>query len=394
MKYFFIILLLASVSVQNADARGRGSLADSLMYLHSVANNPDFNGLVGPMLDSGRYGRRYSAPAILGCSGACAYQLYTHSLKLELVYLHGNDEAGAAKKTVVRLFSDLVKTGNYRVRMLAADRQVLVQGGRDIMEYNYSDRADETPLKIDIYQTPTVLADETPYAGKFPELPSPKADPQIVVYKRKGCKDAVERDNGIFANGVLISGSKTISGCNDFLNGTWYSDDWRTTGKDWAFAYVWVAPTTNTADTIFGRFAFSSMEQFSPDKQYAVSYEHAYYRGVFQARKDAPEFIKANYVQQEHKRDEDAKLAEQQYNSAHANDTYTPHTYQKSEAQMQYEERQNRWNARWTMPKDWKPAVNEDQKRRDALHQESVDYYNKIHPYGEGTNDRNGNPIR
>lgn len=314
IKIIFSLFLILLIKNSYAQAGWGSPFADSLMHLHNVANG-GYKGYINIPVKDTVDSEKFQLAQILGADRAEYNKNFEYGLVVTLYYYNANPDIKKLSKQALDFFTRLKESGVYKYKVPYGNSLIITEKGRNILKYDSDDRKEEqVGLKITFYQTKNILSDEAAYEGKFPESPSANNAPQIFQITGNGLDiDSYERDNGIFANGTLVKGSKRFHGYGAYRNGIWYSDDWRTTNVQSRAAKVYFIPE-NTRDTIFGQFSNDfTMMQFQPDKAYGAKFK----QGVLDLYKDAPDWLKTTYINVEAKRKNEEQEKMLQYRKEH-----------------------------------------------------------------------------
>ena len=295
------------------------AMADSLMYLRSIANK-NFTGMGMLAFKKGDTAYWTELPKMLGADKVLCYQTKAHGLLINLSYLRANPLAKSAKKDVLSFFEDLTKDGTHHLNKSYDQNVSIEEYGRDIFNYMLAlDKTSAEVLNIYVYQTLPVVVNETIYGGKFPTTVTNSDEPQIWEMDGKAGAASYQRYNGIFKNGVLVKGYKTFHGYGGFYDGTWFSEEWV---QDHPFSPVdFVFYPEGSNEMIYGHFNDGQMKNLVPDQRYRSSAKHA----IFGFDPGSPKWLITTYMN--HEMDQYyAKIAEQaKYNSEHpyTNPAYT-----------------------------------------------------------------------
>ncbi len=168
MKKIFIILLLIT-AITNAKAQHHtygSALGDTLMYLHSIANN-NFKPLTGAAKVSGQVNdsknkQQYDVPLLLGADmTTCADDNDGLGLKFQLKFIahitdtNKGNRVNKIKDQALAFFNLLAKTKHYKVVQNDYNSVSLADGGHTILKYEYHNIKQPRPLKtliIEVYK--------------------------------------------------------------------------------------------------------------------------------------------------------------------------------------------------------------------------------------------------
>ena len=318
--------IINNLQVSDTEQKEYGSpLADSLMYLHSIANN-NYKGLGIPAVTKEDTSYWSELPKMLGADKALCYRTNEHGLMICLSYLRTNPLAKKVKKDVMAFFETITKDETHHLNRSYEQNVSIEEYGRDIFNYMLPlDKKSERFIEIYVYQTLPVLADETIYNGKIPTTVTNSDMPQVWELDGKAGAGSYQRYNGIFKNGVLMKGYKTFHGYGGFYDGTWFSEEWAPKGPYTPVEIVFYPEGSN--DMIYGHFNDREMKTFVGDQRYTSSAKHA----IFGFDPGSPKWLITTFMK--HQMDEYyAKIAEEaKYNSEHPytnygnnNNNYTP----------------------------------------------------------------------
>lgn len=253
------------------------NLADTLMYLHSIANY-DFEGMVNrEKYNYYPFKEYYSVSQIFNTEVSCGDN-FIFGLNI-IISFNKINQVEQALKEVQTFYENLVKSDSRYIIKTFDKKIYLYENGNPIFEYytyDYDKHHKPKDLQIGVYPWPNYKSlDEKTYNGHFPSTIKDSWEPQIWELKGKGfTKDSYQRFNGLFKNGELKWGEKTFHGYGPFYDGTWQGSWTPSTGTwDKDKIYVTFIPE-GVNDTLGGKFKGSNMLDFTLD--YTSSFSGAY----------------------------------------------------------------------------------------------------------------------
>ena len=316
MKSFLIAVIMCCTPA--AYAQKTNIIADTLMYLHNIANNnfDELHPLHNAIWET-------LPQQILGADKA---ELYDNGMvggyQLWLTYYKNNSNAHDVLKQVKKWLERMDGTGDYRFQHITSkDPTQLVLKNVRILGYGENTGGGAEMFHITVFQTiPSLpaLASEAAYHGKYPSAHIPGTAPQIVQLTGRGNgPDSYMRFNGIFGKQGLLSGKISIHGYGAFYEGDWYSKNFHPEDKG-RINTMFVPANTN--DTIYGALIDSSMNDFDVDVRYSGYVKNKYYNIL----PDAPDWVTLNKahslaVFKKYQEDRDAEAAQKHNGGVYIN---------------------------------------------------------------------------
>jgi len=289
LKILCFIFLFAN----KAHAQNYGSpMADSLIVWLQRLKNQDFDGIDKP-----------NAKPILGAdkmdfengNHTTSTDVYEDGAYINLKYLRRNKNSEKVYKNIKKAFTEILKDPSFAFAYDGGTFSEILQNNLLVLRFSaYTKKKEDEEIymyiKIQCPKFPKIfMVNEASYKSSFPSTIKDTDDPQIWELKGSNNGQSYQRYNGIFKDGILIKGSKTFKGYDDFYDGTWYAKEWSSKNS-----YEVVFLPANKTDTVYGHFTIGNVENmvdFTPDKRY-TSYEKD---AVFGFKPASPQWLFTYY---------------------------------------------------------------------------------------------------
>ncbi len=254
-KNFFTIVLFLLALTTKAQTIPEGSYADKLTYfINAGASNFDelYDGVIpiNVVYDESKFVTILSGVMDSSYSYLVSVNQYSPDVAMSQFRINYCESSNYFKgvkldkirKEVPNYFESLAQSPEYKITkgkpyLWYKKNIYLFKNG--ILLASYHDKRNgmsgyapniEGDFCIIFYEQPRtkIIADETTYAGVFPNSINATSEPQIWESKTiKDGKEQIQRWNGIFTSaGILKAGTKTFEGFGSYLDGVWYSDNW------------------------------------------------------------------------------------------------------------------------------------------------------------------------